>query len=416
MNPMSSKIVQLRLARAAAPHHADPAFAASQWRRAVEEHVALCAALTRTCAKELGVEPSSALLDVGDRSVFALEHVTSQQLVAATMAVEREALASAGGRIVPVLAAIDADPAADAAATVAALDAVDARVARAPFATQLRAAAAFGPFALESDAHERDPVARVADGAPIACVVVAIDPLRPAPAGEHGACSFLTWLLLQQTGHDLLDGIALHHADRFALTRAFVRGDRAAFTVPLRDALEFVETLARDAEHDWRTSISVALTFARDAAGGDAATWRAWSALRGATARGERGSLIVDDVRLALASIGRQRELATNLELLARRAPGPVRELAVAAARLTRSRDTLDLGELARLRGAIHALAAKSGANARRTRRTQGEDPAASALAALVAESARGFESGEAILPLSYAVWMSSERATEIKR
>lgn len=408
---MSPRIVQLRLVPGTLPRLERRAGAATEWRRALEATTTLAAALARTCAQHFGVAAESALLDVGDRCVFGLENGTPQQLAAANAAVEREALAHAGGRFVPILAAIEADPNADAHATLVALDAADARASRAPFATQLRTADAFGPFAAEAPAHA-EPEARHG-GVPIACVAVALDPLRPAPAGEAGACSFLTWLLLQQAGHDLLDGIAAHHADRFAPSHAFVRGDRALFTVELKHALAFAEALAHDAANEWRTSISIALTFARDVADCDEAGARAWAALDDATVRGERGSLLVDDVRLELASIARQRELATGLELLARRAPGPVRELAIAATRLARARHELDIGELARLRGAIHALAAKSGANARRSRPGHGGDPAIAALAALVAESARGFESGEAILPLSYAVWMSSMCATE---
>lgn len=410
---MSPRIVQLRVSPSTAPRLERRADAATEWRRALEARSALGAQLARTCAQQFGVAVDSALLDVGDRWVFGLENATQQQLAAATAAVEREALAHAGGRLVPILAAIDADPADDAHRTVVALEAAAARASRAPFATQLRVPDAFGPFAAETPTHaelEARP-----GGGPIACVAVALDPLRPAPAGEAGACSFLTWLLLQQAGHDLLDGIAAHHAERFAPSHAFVCGDRALFTVELRHALAFVEALAHDAANEWRTSISIALTFARDVADRDEAGVRAATTLDDAIARGLRGSLLVDDVRLELASIARQRELATGLELLARRAPGPMRELAIAATRLSRARHELDIGELARLRGAIHALAAKSGANARRSRPGHGGDPAIAALAALVAESARGFESGEAILPLSYAVWMSSMCATETK-
>ncbi|MBK6943017.1 MAG: hypothetical protein IPH13_22830 [Planctomycetes bacterium] len=410
---MSPRIVQLRLSPATSRLDRR-AGAATEWRRTMDERIALAAELTRICAQHLGVAVDAALQDVGDRCVFGLENVTPQQVAAATVAVEREALTRAGGRFVPVLAVLDADPAADANQTMTALDAADAHVARTPFASLLRTPDAFGPFAPEAPTPDAP---RPRDGgAPIACVAIAIDPLRPAPAGEAGACSFLTWLLLQQAEHDLLDGIVAHHAERFAPSHAFVCGDRALFTVELRHALAFVEALANDAANEWRTSISIALTFARDRADRDEAGSRAWSALEDAIARGQRGSLVVDDVRLELASIPRQRELATGLELLARRAPGPVRELAIAATRLSRARHELDIGELARLRGAIHALAAKSGANARRSRPGHGGDPAVAALAALVAESARGFESGEAILPLSYAVWMSSMCATETKR
>lgn len=411
---MSPRIVQLRLASADATSAHDARCAAAEWRRSLELRIASSTAWKAVFAERLGVPAESALQDVGDRCVFVVEHADDERLAAATAAVEQLALTTTGGRVVPIVAALDADPAADAHATVDALHAVDAAAARAPFSTQLRNADAFGPFSADDESAQAATESSGDAGGPIACVVVALDPLRPAPAGEHGACSFLTWLLLQQTGHDLLDGIVAHHSDRFAPSRALVCGDRASFVVDLRDALAFVEAIAGDAANEWRTSISIALTFARDAAGSDAATSRAWSALSAALARGERGSLVVDDVRIELSTIARQRELATGLERLARRAPGPMRELAVAAARLVRQREHFDLGEWARLRGAIHAVAAKSGVNARRARGAAGADPAIAALSALVAESARGFESGEAVLPLSYAVWMASMPAAPV--
>lgn len=410
---MSPRIVQVRLATADASSAAVRAVAATEWRRALELRVATSCTWSAACARALGVEASTALQDLGDRTVFAVEHAAPERITAMIAALERDALALAKGRVVPVVAVIDGEPSADAHAMVTALEAADRRAARSPFSTLLRDPAAFGPLQDDdaSDAPHDDGAA--ARAVPLASVAIALDPLRPAPVGEHGACSFLTWSLLQQTGHDLLDGIATQHAAEFAPRRALVCGERAVFDVDLRHALAFADAVARDASEHWRTSVSIAIAFARDERGSDSAAQRAWSALSEATARGDRSSLIVDDVRLDLATIGRQREWATGLEALARRAPGPMRELALAAARLTRNRATLDIGELSRLRGAIHAVAARAGVNARRTRGQTSSDPAIAALSALIAESARGFESGEAVLPLSYAVWMSSMPATE---